>query len=153
MDYTKASTKPKTKLPDDSNIKGAKINEIPVFMPGNNRDWREIRGMARITAEGDISVRLKDRKDALELIRMWDEGILWQLSFDYKMTPEQIEELNKHAQPEVKEQPVVPEVSDEKKTIAKVKRTLVEGGFTEKGADNLVKALRDNGVLFREKVK
>jgi hypothetical protein len=40
--------------------------EIPVFLPGNNRDWTKVDGRARIIADGRILIALKP-EDAVRL--------------------------------------------------------------------------------------
>lgn len=58
--------------------------EIPVFLPGNNRDWTKVDGRARIIADGRILIALKP-EDAVRLIEMARAGLLYQCAFDYRI--------------------------------------------------------------------
>ncbi len=67
--------------------------QLPVFLPGNNRNWEKIDGKARITAEGEVVVKLQ-LEDAARLVEMAKKGILVQLAFDYKMPAKTVELIN-----------------------------------------------------------
>jgi hypothetical protein len=56
---------------------------LPVFLPGNNRDFQEIQGVAEINAEGQIVITLQHKDAGLALFKMKQEGILFACSFDY----------------------------------------------------------------------
>lgn len=68
--------------------------ELPVFLPGNNRDWTEVQGRAVISSKGEIIIKLVREEDTQRLIKQAQEGILWQLSLDYKMPVEMIKQIN-----------------------------------------------------------
>lgn len=55
---------------------------IPVFLPGNSRDWTEINGVATINEEGDVHVQLQ-KEHAMALAEMAKNGQIIALSFDY----------------------------------------------------------------------
>lgn len=67
--------------------------QLPVFLPGNNRNWDQIDGTARITSEGEVVVQLKP-EDAVRLVEMGERGILVQLAFDYRMPASLLERIN-----------------------------------------------------------
>lgn len=56
---------------------------LPVFLPGNNRDFKEIQGLADINAEGQIVITLQHKEAGLELLKMRADGILFACAFDY----------------------------------------------------------------------
>lgn len=56
---------------------------LPVFLPGNDRDWKEIKGVAEISADGEIHIKLERKEAGLELFQMQQDGILFALGFDY----------------------------------------------------------------------
>lgn len=60
---------------------------LPVFLPGNSRDWNEVRGKATITDDGRVIVELLDKEDTKRLIATTMDGVLMAVSFDYKETP------------------------------------------------------------------
>ena len=72
----------------------AAIQQIPVFLPGNNRNWTRVDGVMRIYPGGTMTVHLKDEEQARELARMAEEGILLQVSFDYRMAAQTIDKIN-----------------------------------------------------------
>lgn len=67
--------------------------QLPVFLPGNNRDWVMVDGVATITEEGEINVKLHDPEKAQQLVEMFKERILLQISFDYRMADEVLEKI------------------------------------------------------------
>ncbi len=73
--------------------------QLPVFLPGNNRNWKQVDGVARITSEGEVVVKLNP-ENAESLVEMAKRGILVQLAFDYKMPIENIELINTQYQKE-----------------------------------------------------
>lgn len=68
--------------------------KLPVFLPGNNRDWQQVDGVATIDSEGEIHVKLLKPENAQLLVEMGEEGILMQLSFDYRMDAATVEKIN-----------------------------------------------------------
>ena len=56
---------------------------IPVFLPGNDRNFNEIQGVAEINPEGQIIITLQHKEAGLELFKMKQEGILFACAFDY----------------------------------------------------------------------
>lgn len=72
--------------------------ELPVFLPGNHRDWTEFEGIATITEIGEIHIRLRDPEASKTLVEMAREGTLYQVSFDYRMSVETIDNINKRNQ-------------------------------------------------------
>lgn len=66
---------------------------LPVFLPGNNRDWQKIDGSARITDAGEIIVTISEESTA-KLVKMAENNILLQLSFDYRMDDEMLARIN-----------------------------------------------------------
>ncbi len=73
--------------------------QLPVFLPGSNRNWEEVKGVARFTAEGEVVVKLQP-EDAGRLIAMARRGILVQLAFDYRVPAETLEVINTQYQKE-----------------------------------------------------
>lgn len=69
------------------------VMELPVFLPGNNRDWTQVAGRAHITSDGLIVVHLKP-EDTERLIKLARDGILYQCAFDYRMTSETVDQMN-----------------------------------------------------------
>lgn len=66
---------------------------LPVFLPGSNRDWQKIDGSARITEDGKVIVTLPE--DAADkLVKMAENNILLQVSFDYRMNDEMLAQIN-----------------------------------------------------------
>lgn len=70
------------------------VDGLPVFLPGNDRDWREVKGSAHIDPEGKIVITLFNKEDAEALAEMSRNGILWQVGFDYRWPIEKIMEVN-----------------------------------------------------------
>lgn len=56
---------------------------IPVFLPGNQRDFLEINGVATISENGEINVTLQHPEHAMHLAAMANAGRIIALSFDY----------------------------------------------------------------------
>lgn len=57
---------------------------IPVFLPGNQRNFDEIRGVAEIDPnDGEIKVKLQHKEHAERLVEMARKGQIISLSFDY----------------------------------------------------------------------
>ena len=56
---------------------------LPVFLPGNNRDFKEIQGVAEINDEGQIIITLQHKEAGLALFQMKQEGLLFACAFDY----------------------------------------------------------------------
>lgn len=73
------------------------IMQLPVFLPGNNRNWDQIDGVLTITEDGTINIKL-DESGTARLVDAAKKDILIQCSFDYRMTTEQIEKLNRNYQ-------------------------------------------------------
>lgn len=71
------------------------IMRLPVFLPGNNRNWDKFEGKAEINEEGEIKITLKP-EDAVRLVDLATRGVLFQCSFDYRMSAEMVEEINAH---------------------------------------------------------
>lgn len=67
---------------------------LPVYLPGNNRDWNEVPGLATISDNGEINIKLADKRMALNLAKMFQQGTLLQLAFDYQMSPEVLKQIN-----------------------------------------------------------
>ncbi len=67
--------------------------KLPVFLPGNNRNWTQVDGVARITDRGVLTVELSE-ENAKRLVNLAEKGILLQVSFDYKMPVETIDKIN-----------------------------------------------------------
>jgi hypothetical protein len=65
-----------------NNAKGGQML-LPVFLPGNDRGFKEIQGLADINDEGQIVITLQHKDAGLELLRMRSEGILFACAFDY----------------------------------------------------------------------
>jgi hypothetical protein len=65
-----------------NNVKGGQLL-LPVFLPGNNRDFKEIQGLADINDEGQIIITLQHKSAGLELLKMRNDGILFACAFDY----------------------------------------------------------------------
>lgn len=70
------------------------VMSLPVFLPGNNRDWREVPGRATITEDGEVNIRFSSPEDAKALARMAKNGILLQMVFDYRLQREIVVEIN-----------------------------------------------------------
>lgn len=68
--------------------------QIPVYLPGSNRDWTEHSGVATITPEGELTVRFDNPKSAEILVDMAKAGTLMACSFDYKQSDEVLKEIN-----------------------------------------------------------
>lgn len=75
--------------------------QIPVFLPGSNRDWTQVQGLAEISSEGIITIRMAKKEDAERLVDLAKEGILFQCAFDYRMKPEKLEEIQARYHQEV----------------------------------------------------
>lgn len=71
--------------------------QLPVYLPGNDRDWTKVQGLATVTDEGEINIKLRDKNYAIDLANMFKKGILIQLAFDYQMNDAMIEHIqNRH---------------------------------------------------------
>ena len=58
---------------------------IPVYLPNpGEKSWTDVHGLATITDEGEINIKL-EKEAALTLAKQFQQGILMQLSFDYRM--------------------------------------------------------------------
>lgn len=66
---------------------------LPVFLPGNNRDWQKVDGVATITDDGKIVVTVEPHKAEM-LVLMAKNDLLFQLSFDYRMDEATLEKIN-----------------------------------------------------------
>lgn len=66
---------------------------LPCYLPGEQRNWIEVNAVATIDEKGEIHIRLRDPKWAEDLVKMAREGILYQVSFDYKMPAKGVEQL------------------------------------------------------------
>lgn len=74
---------------------------IPAFLPGMNRDWNEHQAVAYISDAGEIRIVLHDKSAGLALAKQALEGVLFQVSFDYKMPLEVIDQIrNRYKEPE-----------------------------------------------------
>jgi hypothetical protein len=57
---------------------------IPVFLPGSSRDWEQVAGIATITDEGEINIKLHSKTMALELVENWTkDNKIVSCGFDY----------------------------------------------------------------------
>jgi len=65
----------------------ARMN-IPVFLPGNNRGFTEVRGVATITPDGRVEILLQNAEHAMGLAEMQKQGKIISLSFDYLNDPD-----------------------------------------------------------------
>lgn len=59
---------------------------IPVFLPGNNRDWSEVAGVATISEDGEIVIKLHSKEAAQHLIKLSLDKVIYAVSFDYYIT-------------------------------------------------------------------
>ena len=56
---------------------------IPVFLPGNHRDFTEINGVATISDKGEVHIQLHHPEHAMHLAQLFNEGCLISVAFDY----------------------------------------------------------------------
>jgi len=74
---------------------------IPVFLPGNNRNWEKVDGVCEIDEGGKIIITLKPEA-AGRMIALALNDILLQCSFDYRMNQETLDKINeRYAEPVV----------------------------------------------------
>lgn len=59
---------------------------LPVYMPGDNHEHREVAGVATITAQGKMVIMFRDWNDGLRLVQDAERGILLSVHIDYKET-------------------------------------------------------------------
>lgn len=59
------------------------FHPLPVYLPGNKRLFEEVRGIAEISDDGRIIITLENEDKALELSKMFSDGILIAVGFDY----------------------------------------------------------------------
>lgn len=71
------------------------VIKLPAFLPGNNRNWDQVDGIATITEDGKINVRFQNPEDGKRLVEMARNNILFQISFDYRMPSKTIEKIGK----------------------------------------------------------
>lgn len=80
----------KPSIPDDWRV----TTNLPVFLPGNNRNFEEAQGRAGITHDGKIIVTLQDPAMADELVDMAKQNFLFQIGIDYKMPVDEMKKIN-----------------------------------------------------------
>lgn len=57
---------------------------IPVFLPGSHKEWDEVAGIARISEDGEINIKLHSKDMALDLVQNWvKNGKIMSISMDY----------------------------------------------------------------------
>jgi len=117
--------------------------ELPVFMPGNNRNWEQVDGRLSVSQDGAIVLNLHKEELQEELLRQWRDNILWQVSFDYRMASSTMEKINTQYQVEYHDE----------NTINKVHLAIQKHLSLEEDPDavtDIVFAIQNAGILFRE---
>ena len=56
---------------------------IAVYLPGYDRDHVKGQGLATISENGEISIKLYNREHARRLVELDQQGILYAVGFDY----------------------------------------------------------------------
>jgi hypothetical protein len=73
--------------------------ELPVFLPGNNRNWEQVDGLCWVSEEGQLVIQVSPENAAL-LVDQAKRGILYQVSLDYRMPIEKLQEIeNQYKEP------------------------------------------------------
>ncbi len=80
----------KPSVPDDWRV----LTNLPVFLPGNNRNFETLQGRAGITHDGKIIVTLLKEEMADELVEMSKKNLLLQIAVDYRLPLDQLEKIN-----------------------------------------------------------
>lgn len=68
--------------------------QLPVYIPGRDRDWRMEEALATITDDGEIHIKMMSKEAREWLLECVKVGSLMQVSFDYRMSPEMVEAIN-----------------------------------------------------------
>lgn len=71
------------------------VANLPVYMPGNNRNWEQVDAVLTIADDNSISLKLKNDDYAEELVEQARQNILWQVSFDYRMGVDEMDKINR----------------------------------------------------------
>jgi len=87
---------PDTKNKDSDSPKESPtvIAELPAYLPGQNRDWIQVKARAKIFSDDHIEIKILDEMAAADLIAMAENNVLLQLSFDYRMSDDIIDKIN-----------------------------------------------------------
>jgi hypothetical protein len=80
----------KPHAPDDWRV----LTNLPVFLPGNNRNFEQAQGRAGIDHDGRIIITLQKEEMADELVEMAKRNILFQIAVDYRLPLDQLEKIN-----------------------------------------------------------
>ncbi len=120
------------KIEEDAPEHSRAIIDLPVHMPGNNRNWETVAGVAKVTADGSVRVTFSDPKSSDALVHMAEERILLQLSFDYRQSEDHLKKVNTQFQMEYADD----------HTMAKVRSILNEDHINQ---------LQEAGLFFRER--
>lgn len=70
------------------------MQEIPVFIPGQQMGWDQVKAHCIIATDGTIVIKCLDPDDGERLVDYVKQGILLQCSFDYRMPTEKINAIN-----------------------------------------------------------
>lgn len=70
------------------------VANLPVYMPGNNRNWEQVDGVLTIKDDNTITLRLTKEEYAAELVEQARRNVLWQVSFDYRMGTDEMDKIN-----------------------------------------------------------
>lgn len=118
------------------------VATLPVFLPGNNRDWTKVDGVLNLTDDGEMAIRLRDNAHVGDLLAMAEANVLLQVSFDYRANDEALSRI--HARHTAPKSPV-----QKSTTLRNACLALEEVGVSDpKGA---VEAMQKAGIVFFEK--
>ena len=122
-------------VPDDWRV----LTNLPVFLPGNNRNFEEVQGRAGITHDGKIIVTLQEERMANELVEMAKQNFLFQIAIDYKMPVDEQKKLNN--------QFAINVPAD----MNKVREVFRMNGYLASDIPDLLESFETAGIKFMEK--
>lgn len=117
---------------------------LPVFLPGNNRNWEEVQGRAIINNDGQIIVDIQNPDHAGELVEMAKKELLFQIAIDYRTPVDTQTKINNQFTMDVP--------ADEGKVRETMADAMANSGYSDD--DETIKAildaLQDAGIKFFE---
>lgn len=124
------------------------IIDIPIHMPGNNRNWETVAGTASILSDGTVQIKFKQEASSDALVAMAEKNLLLQLAFDYRMDSDALAKINTQFQKEYHDESTLDKVH---KAIRLAPLEMGGDRMTDDQATWVITCLQNAGILFRER--
>lgn len=118
------------------------VQDLPVFMPGNNRNWEQVDGRLTVFESGPAELSLRNPVHHEALIDQARRGILLQVSFDYRAPQDDMDKINKAFAQEYHDEDTLMKVAEAIRHTNLVSLNVIS---------EIITGIQNAGILFRER--